>query len=231
MKKFFLFSSIAAVAVGGAAVYLLISGSPQGSSSENFTPQTSMPEEVKKVEPTSGSGSLQSLMERAEDLECNITYTDTTSDQIVEGTYFTSSGKMRGDFIVPGVNGTMVSSMIMKDQMFYSWTEIDGEIYGMKMSLTEMDEQKASGGPDTREPVPLDNPVDFSCKAWENVDGSIFETPSNVLFKDYADIMSTGMEFGTVYDEASGTSAQCSLCEKVDAGPGRDECRKAFQCQ
>ncbi|MEZ4195229.1 MAG: hypothetical protein R3B53_02415 [Candidatus Paceibacterota bacterium] len=43
--------------------------------------------------------------------------------------------------------------------------------------------------------------------------------------------MNTGMEFGTVYDEASGTSAQCALCEKVEAGAGRDECRKAFQCQ
>jgi hypothetical protein len=126
----------------------------------------------------------------------------------------------------------VVSSVILKDQVLYSWSEIDGETYGMKISMEAMNKQKETGqGPDTREPVPLDAPVNYSCKAWPAVDGSIFEPPSNVIFKDYADVVNTGMEFGTVYDEVGGQSAQCALCEKVEAGPGKDECRKAFSCQ
>lgn len=233
MKKFFIASSIVAVIVGVMAVYMLFSNNPKESSVDNFTPQETVSEESKVVaEPTSGSGTLKSLLERAEDLECTIAYTDEDSGQAVDGTYFTSRGKMRGDFIIPGPTGTMVSSMIMRDATMYSWTEIDGETYGMKIDLDTMAEQKKTGeGPDTHEPVPLDNQVNYSCKAWVNVDGSIFEAPTNIIFKDYSDIVNVGMEYGTVYDEAGGPSAQCTLCEKVEAGAGRDECLKAFKCQ
>ncbi|MEZ4195230.1 MAG: hypothetical protein R3B53_02420 [Candidatus Paceibacterota bacterium] len=177
MKNFFLISSIVAVAVGAGALYLLVSDGSKGSSSDNFTPQETSSTEVKPVaSPTSGNDTLRSLLSRAEDLECTIAYTNETSGQAVEGTYFTSQGKMRGDFIVPGPSGEMVSSMIMRDQTMYSWTEIEGETYGMKIDLATMESQKTTGtGPDTREPVPLDEAVNYSCKAWENVDGSILK--------------------------------------------------------
>lgn len=232
MKNIVLVSLVAAIAIGIATVFLIFSNEPKGSSGENLSPQVVAPAVTNQAsEPTSGSDTLESLLSRAEDLECTIAYIEEVSGQPIEGTYFTSRGKMRGDFVVTSELGEVVSSVIMKDETFYSWSLIAGETYGMKISLDDMAKQKATGqGPDTKEPVPLDVPVNYSCKAWQNVDGSIFEPPTNVLFKDYADVVNTGMEFGTVYDEAGGKSAQCALCEKVEAGPGKDECLATFSC-
>jgi hypothetical protein len=231
MKNFALVVSVVAVAVLVAVLYLVFSGSERSSSEDNISSSPVGIEKAPETQPTSGTATLASILERGEALECSINYTDDNSGQVVEGTYFTKAGAVRGDFVVPGINGTMVSSMIVRDGFMYSWSEIEGETYGMKINLETLAEQKATNtGPDTRETVPMDSSVNYNCKAWLNLDDSIFETPTDVLFKDYIDVMNVGMEFGTVYDEEGGRSAQCMLCDRMASGEGKDQCVAAFNC-
>lgn len=239
MKKTVAVSLLGIGVVVIALVYLFTGGdeTPENSSSANFEAVSSSTLPVKKVqaEPSSGTGSLQELMAKAEDLECTITYKKPTLaggpdvvEEPVTGTYFTSAGKMRGDFIVPEAIAGSVSSIIMRDNVMYNWSVIEGEKYGMKYDMTGT--ASVGDAPEAKGPVPLDQAVAYDCKPWEKVDGSIFEPPTDVLFRDVADMVDINMEYGTTYEQ-TGISAQCELCEKVAPGPGQDECRATFKCQ
>jgi hypothetical protein len=159
-----------------------------------------------EVKPTVvvGEGSLDDLLKRNENLECAISYQkNVNDDDVVEGSYFTSNGKMRGDFITKDSGQEILSSMIIKDNTFYSWSVIEGEKFGMKANFdqlaksnTDDSKPKADNGP-----VPLDQTVKYDCRPWNNVDGSIFEPPTDVLFKDYNTIINTGMEYGNIYED------------------------------
>ncbi len=71
-------------------------------------------------------------------------------------------------------------------------------MYGIQMSL-EGDENDEIVG--SNEPVARDEMVDYSCTVWTNIDKSIFEPPSTVLFRDPSMLMQEGMEYGTIYEE------------------------------
>ena len=228
MQKFLVLIILGAVVVGGGAVYLLINDrevdevqNTENSEVEIIEPSTSAP--------VNGHGTLTNLLALAQNLECTINYQTKVS---VSGTYFTSQGKMRGDFVVPSDEGEVLSSLIMRDNTMYTWSEIDGQKYGMQFDLNEVKAAKEKGeSPETREPVPLDAAVDYDCKPWVSVDGSIFEPPSDIIFQDFSKILNQGMEFGTIYEEKPDTASQCELCAQVPAGAGQNECKKAFSCE
>lgn len=234
MKKTLIFTIIGALVVGVVAFILIFKIQPgvdnvdnqnSANNSESNNQQTS--------EPISGKGSLNSLLALTKNLECTIEYTASTSEPAISGSYFVSEGKLRGDFVVPstGMNGDIISSMIMANDMFYSWSEIEGQSYGMKMTINENQEIKnETNTPDSHEAVPLEAEVNYNCKPWLIVDASIFEPPADVLFKEYDTAVKSGMEYGTVYDEASTTQSPCALCEQVPAGEGRTQCKANFKC-
>lgn len=234
MYKIVILSVVGAVAVGLGALYLLTTDSattsPVTETAQTETPITTPPDETQR-----GVASLLSLMSQARDLECTISYApENDPTQVVTGTYFTTSGKMRGDFIVPGMASGSVSSMIMTADTMYSWSEINGETYGVKFDTATMAKMQATSSTEiqTNEPVAVDVPVTYECKPWTGVDRSIFEPPSDVLFRDFSEITAAGMEFGTIYEGAeSGNATQCELCNQVSAGPGQDECKAAFRCE
>ena len=243
MKKTVAVSLLGIGVVVIAVAYLIMGGdkAPGKSPAENFAaaPSTTLP--VKKVlaEPTSGTSSLQELLSKGEDLECSISYKNplvvaldgVIAEEPVTGTFFTSGGKMRGDFILPEAVAGSVSSLIMRDNTMYNWSEIAGEKYGMKYDLATRAKAESSGDtPEAKSPVPFDQSVSYECKPWENVDGSIFESPTDVMFKDVTDMKNINMEYGNTYEQ-TGVSAQCELCQKVAPGPGQDECKATFKCQ
>lgn len=178
-----------------------------------------------------GNGSLKSLLNQAVNLECTIKYAP-EGESAVEGKYFTNQGKMRGDFVVESEGMSVVSSMIMLDEKLYSWSEIDGQKYGVLIDLKEVETQSQNGNvPDTKEPVPLEAEVAYDCKSWTQIDNSIFEPPSDIKFQDFSNIMESGMEFGNIYEETIGTEDQCALCARLPAGEGRDSCQVTFSCR
>jgi len=228
MYKFLMLSIAGAVIVGGAAVYLLISDRPETAELANHDVPAKSADPITN-ESVAGRGTLDNIMALAQNLECKINY---QTEVAVRGTYFTSQGKMRGDFITPSAQGDLLSSFIMHDNTMYSWSEIDGKKYGLQFDLSAVEAAKADGDiPETREPVPLNAAVDYDCKPWVSFDGSIFKPPSDIIFKDFSNVLNAGMEFGTIYEETGDTESQCELCTQVPAGTGRNECLAAFSCQ
>ncbi len=233
MKNLLIFSFVGAMALAGAVGYLLLKPTPEVIDKDS-SPQVNTSVTATPIpEPISGQGSLSELMAKAVNLECQISYLPENETLPVEGTYFTSAGMMRGDFVIPGLGENDVSSIILRDDTLYSWSEVNGETYGMKVDLATMASVKADEtAPATNEPVPLDSPVDYNCQAWSEVDTSIFIVPADVLFRDYADLIGGGMEYGTSYGEPGvPATSPCELCLQVPAGEGRDECQARFQCQ
>jgi len=146
-----------------------------------------------------GTGSLEMLRLLGENLECKISYTEAKQGSVVEGTYFVNDGNMRGDFLTesPDLSGQILSSMIINETTMYIWSEIDGTMYGMKMDRSLVDDATY----DAREPVPLDAVVNYDCTPWKNVDRTVFVPPSTVLFQEVGEMISSGMEYGTVYED------------------------------
>lgn len=141
----------------------------------------------------SGVATLGYLSESNESLECKITYRPNESEAGVEGTFFIADGEVRGDFLQEDDSlGQIVTSYIAKGDEVYLWSIIGGTSYGVK-SNANTDTPLA-----VKVPVPNEEKVRYSCKEWKVVDGSIFEPPKTVLFKDAG---AADMEFGTIYEE------------------------------
>lgn len=192
MKYFVVVLTVLAIVVGVFAVLVLFAKPPQE--------VTTVVEDVatdgvgtKEVEPITGSDTLTALQAMNKDLECQIKYTANDGKEI-EGTYFVSGGKVRGDFVVPApeFGGELVSSVIVDDPMTYVWSTIGEETYGFK---SDKNTPPKDGRVDSKEPVPLDEPVKYSCTPWETVDGSIFVPPQTIEFKDLGSVIEAGMEF------------------------------------
>jgi hypothetical protein len=141
----------------------------------------------------SGIDTLASLQGQGKDLECQVVYEHAGQGSPTEGTYFTSNGNVRGDFVVPSpdFSSTIVSSMIVGGSSMYVWSKIGDDTFGFKSDISNDTEI------DSNEPVPLDAQVKYTCTQWQNVDGSVFVPPADVTFKDLGAVMEAGMEYGT----------------------------------
>lgn len=146
----------------------------------------------------SGMGSLAELQKQGKDLECQVVYEQSDKGR-VEGTYFTSKGNLRGDFVVPApeFGGVIVSSMIVGGNAMYVWSKIGEDTFGFKSVVSN----EAQASVDTKEPVPLDAQVKYTCTEWGSVDGSIFIPPADVQFQDSNAVINAGMEYGTMEGE------------------------------
>jgi hypothetical protein len=142
--------------------------------------------------PFSGLSTLMSLQAMQKDLECQIAYSK-EGEKDVEGTYFISGGKMRGDFLVPAEEYAedIVSSLILDGQTLYVWSKIGEDTFGFVSNRASEKPVKSN------EPVPLDTDIRYTCTEWIGVDGSVFVPPSSVEFKDLNAVMNAGMEYGT----------------------------------
>ncbi len=240
MKNKITIVGLIAVVVAGVALFMLFGG---GSDTKNVTDEMMMEEMNEANSEDAGAmldaigvGSIAGLMARGENLECTIIYKNSEADGgESKGTMFTSRDRMRGDFEAVNEGEKTVGSMIINDNIMYSWSEIDGEKFGMKVDLAELKEYQTSAGEaavETREPVGMEEEVNFDCKRWSNVDGSVFEPPSDVIFRDFGDVINTGMEFGNIYEGGPGGEFdQCGMCEMIPAGTDRDECLASFGCE
>jgi hypothetical protein len=150
------------------------------------------------VVPEQGVGTLESLRLLGTAAECTINYVAEDGSAPVEGTYFVSEGKMRGDFLItsPEMEEQILSSMIMTDDQLYVWSVIEGESYGFKAPKATLSESDT----EVKTPIGLETNVDFKCKAWKEVDNSVFIPPNDVLFSDMSALQKAGMEYGTIYE-------------------------------
>jgi len=166
------------------------------SQQEQQTEEMDESEEMADGEELQGSESLEYIRLLNKDLECTISHE--TEESSFEGKYFTSQGKIRGDFQTdsPEMSGSVLSSMILDSDVMYVWSEIDGEQYGMKYDISA----QAQSNVEANQPIALEDTVKFDCKNWRNVDESIFQPPADVLFQDFSQVINAGMEYGTVFE-------------------------------
>lgn len=234
MRNILLLSIGGAVVVGGVALFMLFGTEPVPSQTTENNEVAESEAEVETVSaPFSGTDTMQALLARGENLECTISYqVNGGTDITTEGSYFTSRGRMRGDFIVNSQGIEAVSSIILANDMMYSWTDVAGQRYGMKMSTAEFETaQTDETVPDAQEAVPMDAQVSYECKPWVAVDGSIFEPPTDIVFTEYSSAMNAGMEFGTVYEGGVEMGAeQCAMCDELD-GAAAAQCRAMLSCE
>lgn len=204
MRKHITILAVLAAVITGFGYYTLFSTPAHDSQNQIAKGQDlfavendQLDEEV--VKPRQGQGTLQELRMLKENLECTVRFDAGTAGSRVEGTYFVSEGSMRGDFLTdsPDLSGKILSSMIIKGEIMYSWSEIDGQMYGVKIDLSQVEEAVI----DDKSAVSINESVKYDCKPWENVDGAIFLPPGNVLFQDLSEIMNIGMEYGNIYEE------------------------------
>lgn len=178
----------------------------------------------------SGRGTVSSLLARNERLECAIYRDVPGSEAEIAGTFFMHEGQLRGDFVVPEAGTTTsVTSMALKDQVLYVWAEVSGKWSGVKKDLAT---SSAEVTLDAREPVPLEAPVRYECKPWQAYDPSVFTPPSDVLFRDLADIQSAGMEYGNSFAPAAvpEVSKSCTACALITEDGPREQCEIRFAC-
>lgn len=203
--KYFVFFGIAIVAIAVFAYFLIFSTPGSKSDLNDMTNNESVETTStvnKTTAPLSGVSTLEALRLRGDNLECTISYTPDETKEKVEGTYFVSDGNIRGDFLTPApdLNGQILSSIIINHPLMYIWSEIEGELYGIKVDLTTTE----ATATEKNQPVSLTANINYDCKPWENVDRTVFEPPSTVLFQDMGSLMKAGMEYGTIYETQPG---------------------------
>ena len=161
--------------------------------------QGESPTDPQTREAFAGAGTMQSLLERGDSIECQITYTPSPLEEPIVGTFFVANGKVRGDFLTPApdLNGQVLSSLIFTGEQIYVWSEIGGEQYGFTIEANTLNAAEANA------PVPVDTEVQYDCLTWPAVDYTIFEAPTAVLFTDMTGVQAQ-MEFGTVYEDEAG---------------------------
>lgn len=202
--KYLAISGALAVTVAGLAYYMLFyvpseeSVSQTNKEQDGLEPGQSDSDEV-AIRPLQGKATLESLRLFDKNLECSISYIPSEQAAAIEGTYFVSEGNTRGDFLTdsPDLSGQVLSSIIINGNMMYLWSKIEGEAYGVKIDTSKNTDTEAG----INTPVPLEADVKYDCKLWENIDRTVFVPPGDILFRDLGQIMQSGMEYGTVYEE------------------------------
>jgi hypothetical protein len=199
MKRFLIIICIIAIVVAGYALVVLFGTEKEKTSTEQVgqvsVEGVGLPTDRNTF---SGVGTLTDLRLQDKDLECQVVFEQTDTEQI-EGTYFTSKGSVRGDFVVPApeFGGTVVSSMIVGGNAMYVWSKIGEDTFGFKSDISSEKTEAVV----TKEPVPLDAQVKYTCFEWGAVDGSIFVPPVDVTFQDLDAVIDAGMEYGTIEGE------------------------------
>lgn len=191
------------LAAGAIAIFVFAVLYLYGDSQETVQPMVeqtvSDTTEATTRQSLSGVGSFAELQNMTDDFECQITY-DTANEEDVDGTLFLSDGNLRADFLMNNIEfGQYAASVIVLPDYTYSWSQIEGSAYGVRLQTADVKSQ--SIGNESALPVTMNDTVRYVCEEWVSVDGSVFTPPDTVLFKDATAIEAAGMEYGTIYEE------------------------------
>lgn len=157
---------IAALAIGGAVYWATNSKEAKIKKfNENYSGQEAQEMMVNY---------WRAIADQGKNLKCSV-----TQENITGTVYISSSGNLRGDFVVIEGGGSSNSSIIVKGEDFYSWNYL----VGSKRSLEKNKEAEALA----RNAVKGLTGADFTlseCEAWV-LDDLKFVPPANVEFWDW----------------------------------------------
>lgn len=205
--------------VGG---FLLSPFSPLKKPSSETAPstQTQTVTEDGAMQEESFLGTVTDLLKLGKNFECTFDTTDEAGNN-TEGTVYVTGNRMRGHFMMSQPDGTIFEgNTIQNGEYGYTWFE--GQNQGTKLKLEEP-EGDAMEKDDTSADF-TDDTVDYKCKTWL-VDNSMFVPPTDIEFQD---ITASVQEIEEVMQEVTGE--QCTVCEQLPAGQGREECLQSLGC-
>ncbi len=168
---------IAVLAIGGGAYY---TSQKEDRAEVNSESEVSLDSSTEVN--LNSKNSLRGLLSLGRDLKCTFAKADTSGQ--TAGTVYISDGMMRGDFDTKASTGASVDShMITKGDVSYVWSGSQGA--QMTASKTE-----ASGSPQARSVVGIDDKYDYRCVNWSK-DVALFTPPASVKFMNL-DVMMQG---------------------------------------
>ncbi len=165
-----------------------------------------------------GSESMRELMAKGKPLQCDINQNE------VKSTFYFSENNFRTNFVSVTEAKENIGHMILKGDTSYTW--MDGETKGFKMTVNPELKADAQANAQNNEKVDLDAKVDYECSSWKK-DDSYFELPPNVEFTDLSAMMNTKVE------ATGGTDLKAIQCAACNSAPeeSRAECKKALNCE
>jgi len=126
------------------------------------------------------SGSLKSLLAMEGSQKCTISSKTETSES--SGEVMVANGMMRGMFTSTANGQTVVSNMIVKDNMSYVWSDTMPQ--GIKMAF----DAAPTTGEAPEQGIDANLEYNYDCEDWSE-DASTFEIPADVTFTDLATMM------------------------------------------
>lgn len=221
---------IALILTGAGATWFKNASQIKSNTVENSpSPDSVLSPSPEATPPTDTRKSIRDLFATSGNQKC--TFSDSQNSS--SGTIYTSSGKMRGDFQTVSKGQTLISHMIIVDQISYVWT--DGVSQGMKLSagkigsLTGTASSSGTVAETNSTPINVEQKVSYGCVAW-TPDQNLLTLPTNIKFSSLSEIMPQ-IQANESATGSSGldTKAACQACDKLP-GSAREQCKKALSC-
>lgn len=133
------------------------------------------------AEPFTGSGSFLSLLEMGMTIQCDYQYTPETGGAVAGTSYIDGrTERVRSDFEMQQAGERYESSLIIKDDKSYVWTNSAYGDFAIVSNVSDDGtvEAEASG----EDMVSLDDEVSYDCRPW-TVDEAQFALPAGVEFQ------------------------------------------------
>ncbi len=215
-------AAVAVIVILGIGAFAYKSMKQPGSTGSSS--QTGM---TKQTTAQTAEGTLKSLLAMGQSVQC--TFSTTNEGAKSDGTVYVSNGKMRGDFKTVSDKMNVNNHMIVDGQYSYVWS--DQSKQGMKMELKKEETSSPTGAPaNGQQNGPnLNEKVNYTCKPW-SANAEMFALPSGITFMTFA--VPSAAPSGAATQEATTPAAgNCSICDQVPEGPGRDACKAQLHCQ
>lgn len=233
MKKVLIGAIVGAFFLAGVSLYLMFRPTPVPDQMSGNGQNIPSKENVKEAEPEpfSGVDSMFNLLNRGGAYECSFSFdVDSGVPTVAEGTFFIKGNLLRSDNVTKVGDMEVVTSTILRDGYVYSWSAFGGTVQGIKVKadpVTQADIEANNQQVPPKEMEALKQQINYDCKPWVVVDNSIFELPSDVLFKDFEEIMNVGMEYGSTFEASAD---QCAACSYL-TGDAKAQCLAALSCE
>jgi len=203
--------AILVIAVGGYGIYRVV---------KHFNRVASTPAVQTQTAANTPTQSLRDLIAQGVSQSC------TYSTENSHGMIYLGGGKIRGDFVVPGVqqNGQPTNAhMIIMNNMNYLWT--DGIKTGMKVAFDENATPNPQATPNTN--FDANAKLNFKCSPWV-VDATMFTLPTGISFMTVS--APAAPTSGSPASSSGSSTSACSYCNAL-SGDKKTQCLTALNCQ
>jgi hypothetical protein len=176
---------VVVVAVVAVGAYFAFMNKPKDGTNEGETQNQQSNTQQQNSESTqqSQNGSLRDLLAQGS-RKCSYSFQGdgSVNEPDGTGTIYTANGNAYMD-LTAMVNGMSVNSKVLiKDGVYYGWTE--GQGMGLKMLMSDADKFNDSS---MRQTLDINQKYDYDCENW-NPDSAKFVVPANIQFTDLASL-------------------------------------------